>query len=272
MKKCYMVFFLLLFLTGCNPLFPYKNNINSFGQNDLMKAIYYQDLQMVKELVKDENNLNEVDIQNSNILHYTAVYGTADIAAFLVNQPVEQLFLKKGGIRNNLPLQEAILAGNFNVFKIFSEYYSGNLDEVRDDSGKSLLHYAVIQMDESLISDLLEAGMDPNLKDIHGNTPGHLFLYTVSTKPFDNLTSVDDEKNSKNWLVDRISRNLIESGMDLDIVNKKGETFRTIARSAVIYVRSYRDPENHSLLDSSEFVLSRILSDYENRKSGKDEN
>ena len=66
------------------------------------------------------------------------------------------------------------------VASVFATYISDDLNNIRDRSGNTLLHYAVryCLLFDWLIDYLLDRGVDPNIRNRQGETPLHvLFKY-----------------------------------------------------------------------------------------------
>jgi len=210
MMSCLAV---LLLLSGCSSLGVYKHETNPYGQNDLMRAVYYQDMELVKEQASNKKVLYETDRTGANIFHYIARYGTSEMASFIISKGTESLLGKKGGINGNTALQEALLTHNAGVAKLLFQSMPDEALEELDSKGRSLLHLAVYAGDEEMVLELLQQGIDPNVQDDAGNTPAHLALYCLQT----NACPVDRE-----YLA--VFRLLAEYGLDPFLANGKGDT------------------------------------------------
>jgi ankyrin repeat protein len=218
MSRSILGVLMLLLLTGCSSFNVYKSDENAYEQNDLMRAVYYQDLNKVQELAQDSSLLHEKDARGANILHYTAKYGTAEIAKLLLENDTKPLLGEKGGARNKTPLQEALFEGNDGVTKVF--YQAAPLDSKNqvDDEGRTLLHLAFVGGQGWLVTELLQQGMDPNSQDKNGNTPMHLLLYCLE----DNIC------DSQHSSIKTPSSEMIEFGLDPHLENYEGESVMSI--------------------------------------------
>ncbi len=255
------IFASFIFLVGCYNISTYKESTNKFGQNDLMRAVYYQDLNKVKSLVNSGVPLHHTDVNGANILHYTAYYGSEEIASFLVKQQTEELQMQRGGIRGNLPVQDALLVQNIQVFQVLMESFPTSILELKDDKGRSLLHLSASLEETDIVKDLLVLGVDPNLQDVSGSTPGHLLLY-----------SLEKQNSSRHYTnADTIARDLFVHGLNPDIPNDKGETFRSITEGANIVTIMTPNIENYSLLDMITFTLDSLINRYDDGYYEEDE-
>jgi len=119
--------------------------------------------------------------------------------------------------------------------------------EKRDEKGRNILHLAVIKYHTDLVSALLKAGADPNVKDFEGKTPLHYAVITAR-KRFPNTAIIiallkaganpnlqDNNGNTplhytfaKNFYLEKFkvknTKVLLSNGANPNIKNKKGET------------------------------------------------
>lgn len=218
MRRVFIMLSILLAITGCSSLNIYKNNENEYGQNDLMRAVYYQDIEMVKEKLKNKTLLYDTDVTGATILHYVARYGTKEIADYILKQEnCYPLLKKKDAIEHHTPLQEALLARNKEVAKLFFQSTSTkNIDQV-DSNGQSLLHLAVTTYQDGMVSYLLKKGVNPNLQDNKGNTAAHLLLYCLK----ENICDADYEQV-------KIFKDLVKYGLNPNLPNNDNQSVQSI--------------------------------------------
>ncbi|MEC1525676.1 ankyrin repeat domain-containing protein [Neobacillus niacini] len=209
---------MLLILTGCSSFNVYKSDKNTYEQNDLMRAVYYQDLNKVKELAQDSSLLHERDVRGANILHYVAKYGTAEMAKLLMELDTKPLLTEKAGARNKTPLQEAVVEGNDGVAKVFYQATPADSKNQVDDEGRTLLHLALVGEQGWLVTKLLQQGMNPNSQDDDGNTPMLSLLYCLEDNICDSNHS--STKNS--------TREMIDFGLNPYLENYEGKSVMSI--------------------------------------------
>jgi ankyrin repeat protein len=209
---------MVLMLTGCSSFNVYNSDKNTYEQNDLMRAVYYQDLNKVQELAQDSSLLHERDVRGANILHYAAKYGTAEIAKLLLELDTKPLLTEKGGARNKTPLQEALIEGNDGVAKVFYQATPADSKNQVDDEGRTLLHLALVGEQGWLVTKLLQQGMDPNSQDNDGNTPMLSLLYCLEENICDS-----DHSSTKNSTLE-----MIDFGLDPSLENYEGESVMSI--------------------------------------------
>jgi ankyrin repeat protein len=241
---------MLMMLTSCSSFNVYKSDENAYKQNDLMRAVYYQELDKVEELAQDASLLHERDVRKANILHYAAKYGDAELAKLLLELDTKQLLPEKGGARNKTPLQEAIFEGNDGVAKEFYRAVPFDSKNQVDDEGRSLLHLAVVGGQGWLVKELLQQGMDPNSQDKNGNTPMHLLLYCLE----DNIC---DSQHSN---IKTSTSEMIEFGLNPHLENYEGESVMLILaeyRGADLLFPS-SNKKNNNLTRASIWITAQL--------------
>ncbi|MEH7180235.1 ankyrin repeat domain-containing protein [Neobacillus vireti] len=240
---------MLLMLTGCSSFSVYKSDENTYEQNDLMRAVYYQDLNKMQELAQDSSLLHERDARGANILHYTAKYGTAEMAELLLELDTKKLLTEKGGARNKTPLQEALFEGNDGVTKVFYQASPDSKNQV-DDEGRTLLHLAFVGGQGWLVTELLQQGMDPNSQDNNGNTPLHSLLYCLE----DNIC------DSHHSSIKNPTLEMIDFGLDPHLENYQGESVMFILekyRGADLLFSS-SNKKNNNLARAAIFIQAQL--------------
>lgn len=202
---------MMIFIAGCSSINVYENSENSYGQNDLMRAVYYQDMDTFKVEVNKAKDLYQTDSTGANILHYIAKYGTKEMAEYILKFDTQTLLSQVGGLKKITPLHEALIERNVAVANILYEATPEESYFEVDMAGRSLLHFAYISKQEEMVSDLLKRGVDPNIQDHDGNTPFHLLLYCL-------------EENNCNGYSRASTLELLDYGLNLYAVNEVGET------------------------------------------------
>jgi ankyrin repeat protein len=248
LKKTFSLIISIAILTGCS------SSANEFNQNELVKAIYYQEYNQIKEeLITNPDCILQMDSFNGTALHYAAAYGTGEIADYLLNHGAAQFIHQKGGVRNLMPIQEAVLSDNVEVYRLLSNYEDDKAHlSILDEEGRSLLHLAASSQAIEMIKLLLAEGIDPNIQDDAGNIPLVLFLQSL------------DQYESK---ISRADRNeiyevfdiFIDYGMDPDISNDGTESVRTMVHDAVPHFFMDYDPAVHTVLDAVADYLKRHI-------------
>jgi ankyrin repeat protein len=120
----------------------------------------------------------------------------------------------------------------------------------RDDKGRTELHYAVLNDEESLVKFLVRAGADVNAKDNSGNTPLNLFPFTYHE---------DDDGNA--WLIGRLAF-LIENGADINNKDKYGKTIlhRAVKKGTIKIVKFLlKNGANINIVDNSNNTALHIV-------------
>ena len=204
----------------------------------------------MQELAQDSSLLQERDARGANILHYTAKYGTAEMAKLLLELDTKQLLTEKGGARNKTPLQEALFEGNDGVTKVF--YQAAPLDSKNqvDDEGRTLLHLAFVGEQGWLVTELLQQGMDPNSQDNNGNTPMLSLLYCLE----DNICDSHHSSTKTSTL------EMIDFGLDPHLENYEGESVMSILeeyRGADFLLSSSNEKKNN-LARAAIFIKAQL--------------
>src|SRR2546423_5118514 len=90
----------------------------------------------------------------------------------------------------------------------------GSANAIHPKSGWSLLHVAAELKDVAAIDYLIEAGADPNQRDIYGQTPLHIAVDS----------EIDGARQMQEPLEYKVTKRLIELGADTTIRDNQDKT------------------------------------------------
>eukprot|EP01130_Rhizamoeba_saxonica_P014344 TRINITY_DN6260_c0_g1_i1.p1 TRINITY_DN6260_c0_g1~~TRINITY_DN6260_c0_g1_i1.p1 ORF type:complete len:1214 (-),score=247.54 TRINITY_DN6260_c0_g1_i1:28-3669(-) len=170
-------------------------------------------LEVVSYLVHMGCKVYISDYQNNNVLHLASAYGWNHVLRFLLeNTDIDINDINKQGIT---PIAVSVIKGHVACTKILASDKDIDLD-VKDPSGKNLLHYAckrgISSSVRNQISDLLDIGIYANIPDKLGNTPLHIIL------------SFEYQKVGNENIQKSIAILLLEGGADVNHKNREGLT------------------------------------------------
>ena len=119
---------------------------------------------------------------------------------------------------------------------------ASNSINIKDDRGRSLLHWSIICNQDMVFNYLVENGINPNLEDLEGKTPMHIAIHFERLALLDTLVGL---QKSRTW-VDKYANSLLETailkrnpaavkriidqGVELNTPNSRGSTPVEIAR------------------------------------------
>ncbi|MBN1552604.1 ankyrin repeat domain-containing protein [bacterium] len=156
-----------------------------------------RELQQIRSLIeKDPSAINRTDNRSRTPLHIAAEKGQIDVVAYLIEKGAD---LEAADFHRNTPLTLAVEKGNLDVVRLLAE--SGakmkgpGIDSV-------ILNRALASRSIEMLKYLLQQGLDPAQKDTAGNTVLHYAArYGLEQ-----------------------TRIILESGVDVNAVNHRGET------------------------------------------------
>lgn len=239
---------IITMLTGCS----YSKKTNEYGQNELMRAIYYKDYSTAKRLVsKNPKIIAEKDRNGENAIHYAAKYGTGEIMEYLLSEGGDKLLDVEEYIQTLTPIQVATISGNVEAFHTLMAHPDGKTQLFSLDSRKrTLLHLAASAVSTNILKELLTHGIDPNIQDGEGNTPLMLLFYSV------------DQYESKitEGTVFRMTKLFLENGTNIYMVNNKGDSVLSILENASLSGGGYKYiPSKHTILDRASFQIKILI-------------
>ncbi|KAL1456130.1 hypothetical protein WDU94_000880 [Cyamophila willieti] len=228
----------LLLTSGAN-----INDENKDGNTALSMAVHEEDLDIIKELLK--NNPDKQNRGNKKSLHLAVCYSNEMLSkttvAILFDYGFEvtteninsEEFMHYAIKNNHLQIVEkllhlganpsatyqnkthlcvAITSLNENASKLLIKY-GANVKNTR------ALHLAVDIENSALVELLLNHGADPNFSDEDGKTA----LHYATSKKFTSAVVQDKKSKPVNKMVD-IVRQLLACGANVDAVDKNGQT------------------------------------------------
>jgi ankyrin repeat protein len=134
----------------------------------LMKAVKNNDIALVRELVNQGINVNELDVNRDVPLIIAAYKGYTEIVKLLLKAGADVSVVDPG--MKATALHAAAYAGNAEVAKLLIEYKI-DVNKQGPYNGYTALHDAVWQNNIETAQILIEAGANLNMKSHTGETP-----------------------------------------------------------------------------------------------------
>ena len=216
-----------------------KNEIWKIKKGDditvLHTACVADNYKLVNLIIESTKKRLELNIENSNIskeekiskekiifnefinaktetekltaLHYAAFRGNIKIIKLLIQNSADVNAVSYNGLNM---LHKGAQGDSPNSIVYFNKKYKIDLASTNHDK-LTALHFAAISGQDNSVIYLLNLGLNPNLQDIHGNTPLH---YAVKYSQI------------------RIIKKLIQNGADKNILNKKKLSPAILARES----------------------------------------
>lgn len=217
------------------------------------------DIAQVKSAVEAGNSPTEIDSDGYFPLYRALQAGTTiEVVDYLLDQGTS---VNEVGYDNLSPL---MLAARFNDVELVRHMLTKNVDlEFQDDSWRDALGFAcLLQTDPAVFEVLMEVGMDPKVRDIHGRNCALSAAYLnpkVETIEYiatiDDITAVDNNGNNafmqasfRNPSLD-VVKAMMEVSTDPQLVNKDGDN--ALLLSAI----RQKDTEIHQFLLDSGFEI-----------------
>lgn len=186
-------------------------------EEDIFKAVRYDDLNMIGRLVRAGVNINSQHqgmpctvrcrVLGSHIrmtkytpLHVAVLQSPMKTISFLVEQGAD---VNSRDGNNRVPLHYVSNAGRADVLQFLLQ--KGSNCNMQSASMKTPLMYAVTKGDAMCVSLLIKSGADLDIVDEKGTSALHLASFTMPVKHF-------------------IVQLLLKGGADVNITNKKGAT------------------------------------------------
>ncbi len=156
--------------------------VNSGDMSALHEASYYGHLGVVKVLIKNGADVNRKDFGGVTPIDYAAYHDYKDVVKYLVENGAYETFFSAVVTENFLKLKQLIEKGQ-------------NINEKIRFHGETPLHLAVEINSVNSTKALLLNGADPNIRDNEGKTPLH---YAVGATPENLLNTMTNEATKGN--------------------------------------------------------------------------
>jgi uncharacterized protein len=168
-------------------LFPalFKNRRNFMTA--LMKAVKNNDVALVKELIKQDVNVNELDANQDAPLIMAAYKGYTDIVKLLLEAGADVAVVDPG--MKATALHAAAYAGNAEAAKLLLEYKI-DMDKQGPYNGYTALHDAVWQNNVDTAKILIEAGANLHIKSNTGETA----LDLAKSRNYEKIVALIEQK------------------------------------------------------------------------------
>lgn len=141
-----------------------KNNKNNEYDKNIIKNI--------KKLTRNDQNLiNEQDESGNSLLHYASYYGYNSIVSLLLASGSDW------DLKNNLgqtPIFKSVINNKYTTFNLLNKYpvvYNNT-----DNSGNTLLHYALKRGNIKIIQDLVNKNANQHIKNNESKFPLHYII------------------------------------------------------------------------------------------------
>lgn len=134
----------------------------------LMKAVKNNDIALVRKLIKEGNNVNELDANQDAPLIIAAYKGYTEVVKMLLEAGADVSVVDPG--MKATALHAAAYAGNAEAAKLLIEYKI-DIDKQGPYNGYTALHDAVWQNNVETAKILIEAGANLKIKSNTGQTP-----------------------------------------------------------------------------------------------------
>ena len=153
----------------------------------LMKAVKNNEVALVRELIKQGVNINELDANQDAPLIMAAYKGYTDIVKLLLEAGADAAVVDPG--MKATALHAAAYAGNAEAAKLLIEYKI-DMDKQGPYNGYTALHDAVWQNNVETAKILIEAGANLNIKSNSGETA----LDLAKSRNYEKIVAVIEQK------------------------------------------------------------------------------
>lgn len=176
------------------------NQSNFCGRSLFEEAAFKGDLQWIELLLKNRAEIDRIGPNRRTPLNLAASSNQLGAVEVLLKMGANPNISDEEGI---YPMHRCCFSANLELIKLFIE--KGADPEVRDNFDQTVLHYASHNAHPEVLKYLLrELNIDPNSKDLNGNTPMH--------------------KTDKGTICCRNFSILLEHGGDVNLKNNMGQT------------------------------------------------
>jgi uncharacterized protein len=153
----------------------------------LMKAVKNNDVALVKELIKQDVNVNELDANQDAPLIMAAYKGYTDIVKLLLEAGADVAVVDPG-MKATAP-HAAAYAGNAEAAQLLIEYKI-DMDKQGPYNGYTALHDAVWQNNVETAKILIEAGANLHIKSNTGETA----LDLAKSRNYEKIVALIEQK------------------------------------------------------------------------------
>jgi len=152
----------LLLAAGADP------NLRGFTGTPLHLASAGGHLALVKLLVDDGADVNALSTFGTTPLFLAAQNGHLEVAVALLAEGADVNL--RGNAYRPPPLVGAVRFGRLELVRLLIDA-GARIDWIDPTCGQTALHISVMNTDEAVTRDLLDAGADPTVRDQRGETP-----------------------------------------------------------------------------------------------------
>lgn len=216
------------------PTLPNKRN-KRFTTEDLNEAIATQNLEKVKQILKDQpkilNNHFYLKKNHRSPLTVATTTGNRELVEYLIEKGADPYKTTEKG---NSVLHTAAFHGHLDLIEFFVQTYALDLNSPNAE-GLTCLHLAIINKQKEAALTFLENGANPKAKTKTGYTPLHVaarYGCVDLIGPLLKHNSVDSRTDKgttslhlavKNGQVDAF-KELINNGANFSLTNRYGQT------------------------------------------------
>jgi len=203
---------------------------------------------VVKSLIKNRKiNIDQVDDKGRSLLQDAIIMGHRAVVQVLIENEISPNIIDSHG-KN--AIFDAIDYGDEKIVDMLLEIEDINLSAI-DHSGKTIMHDKKILEDDALARKLLENGADPTINDKNNNNfLTHIVLKgeegealldiaiangcnldakvadenSILMEVMQAFSKIPHEDKERRGGMEKIAKKLLDSGIDIDAINIKGET------------------------------------------------
>jgi ankyrin repeat protein len=218
------------------------------GSTAIRIAVNKGATKVVKSFIKNQKlNIDQVDDKGRSLLQDAIIMGHRAVVQVLIENGISPNTIDSHG-KN--AIFDAIDYGDEKIIDMLLEIEDINLSAI-DHSGKTILHDKKVLEDDDLARKLLEKGADPTINDKNKNNfLTHIVLKgeageelldiaiangcNLDTKVADEnsilmevmqaFSKIPKEDKERRGGMEKIAKKLLDSGIDIDAINNKGET------------------------------------------------
>lgn len=192
--------------------------LNDFHDTPLILAVGHEKTKISLELIdkissiKKKESLNIQNRDGYTPLHFAVYHKMATVCVKLIEEGAD-VSMKNND--NQTPLNLALIEENFNEKICLALIEKGGVDlNIPDNNGNTPLHLALLMRypSEKVCLALINKGVELNVPNVSGQTP----LDLAKERRMANL---------KLPLLNSLRKQILESGIDINLVDRDGETF-----------------------------------------------
>ena len=183
----------------------YANKIELKKSQELLKAIYSEDMPLATKLLGEGANVNYAEEKTGiTALHAAVASDNQDLVKLLISNGADitaedvhglspRDYTDKIAIKKGEEILTAAFSGDLDSVKEFVN--DGiNIDYIDERTGATVLHAAVASENIEIVSYLVNAGANPNIKDKQGLTAIDYIQAKVKSEQVDKSVVVDKEQ------------------------------------------------------------------------------